>query len=519
MTTPAQTTPLALHDAARSFGTAPALADGDVRLDWNQLLAAVQQTARALVARGVRPGDRVAMWAPNTHHWVIAALAAHYAGAALVPLNTRYVADEAADVLSRVHAKALFIAGTFLGRDRLSELRTAAPELGIDTIVVIPVEPDSAVVSDDPSVLNWSDLAAVAEPVSVEETEHIAASVTPDDISDILFTSGTTGRSKGTLVAHRQALSVVRAWAECTTLNSDDRYLVVSPFFHNFGYKAGILACLVTGATIIPQATFDVPQTMRLVGREKVTVLPGPPTIYQTILDFPDRDAYDLSSLRIAVTGAATVPVVLVERMRSELEFDVVITGYGLSEAAGFGTMCRADDDAETIATTCGRPIAGFELKLGDAGEVLLRGPNVMLGYLDDPEATAEAIDAEGWLHTGDVGTLDERGYLKITDRLKDMYISGGFNVYPAEVEQALARLDGVAESAVVGVPDTRMGEVGKVFVVRKPGATLTEDQVLTHAGSVLANFKVPRFVEFRDQLPYSAAGKVLKRQLREEKS
>ncbi|WP_431967122.1 FadD3 family acyl-CoA ligase [Nocardia sp. bgisy134] len=519
MTTPAQTTPMALHDAARTFGAAPALADGDVRLDWTQLLAVVQQTARALIARGVQSGDRVAMWAPNTHHWVVAALAAHYAGAALVPLNTRYVADEAADVLSRVDAKALFIAGAFLGRDRLAELRAAAPELAIPTIVVIPVEPGGETTSTDPSVLNWSDLAVIAETVPVEDAEKRAAAVDAEDISDILFTSGTTGRSKGTLVAHRQALSVVRAWAECTTLNSDDRYLVVSPFFHNFGYKAGILACLVTGAAIIPQATFDVPQTMRLVGREKITVLPGPPTIYQTILDFPDRGSYDLSTLRVAVTGAATVPVVLVERMRSELEFAVVITGYGLSEAAGFGTMCRADDDAETVANTCGRPIAGFELKLSEAGEVLLRGSNVMLGYLDDPQSTAETIDAEGWLHTGDIGALDERGYLRITDRLKDMYISGGFNVYPAEIEQALARLDGVAESAVVGVPDTRMGEVGKAYVVRKSGSSLTEDQVLAHATTVLANFKVPRFVEFRDQLPYSAAGKVLKRQLREEKS
>ncbi|NQE66235.1 FadD3 family acyl-CoA ligase [Nocardia gamkensis] len=517
MTTPAQTTPMALHHAARTFGDAPAIADGEVRLDWTQLLEAVQEVARALIARGVRVGDRVAMWAPNTHHWVVAALAAHYAGAALVPLNTRYVADEAADVLGRVDAKALFIAGPFLGRDRLAELRTTAPDLAIDTVVVIPVEPGTE--NTDIAALDWSELATVAAPVTLVEAEQRAESVRPDDISDILFTSGTTGRSKGTLVAHRQALSVVRAWAECATLRGDDRYLVVNPFFHNFGYKAGILACLVTGATIIPQATFDVPETMRLIGAERVTVLPGPPTIYQTILDFPRRSEFDLSSLRVAVTGAATVPVVLIERMRSELAFDVVITAYGLSESAGFGTMCRDDDDAETIANTCGRPIADFELRLGEAGEVLLRGPNVMLGYLDDPDSTAQTIDADGWLHTGDIGTIDERGYLKITDRLKDMYISGGFNVYPAEIEQALARLDGVAESAVVGVPDTRMGEVGKAYVVRKPGSALTEEQVRAHAATVLANFKVPRIVEFRDQLPYSAAGKVLKRQLREEKS
>lgn len=513
----AHTTPMALHAAARAHGSAPALADGPTRLDWNQLLESVQDVARALIARGIRIGDRVAIWSPNTYHWVVAALAAHYCGAALVPLNTRYVAAEVVDVLRRVDAKALFVAGTFLRRDRLAELREAAPELAIDTVVVIPVEQNSETVPD--GVLTWSDLRIAAAAVTREQARERAEAVRPEDFSDILFTSGTTGRSKGVLIEHRQSLSVVRAWAQCSTVNADDRYLIVNPFFHSFGYKAGILACLVTGATMVPQAVFDVPTTMRLIGEEKITVLPGPPTIYQSILDYPDRARYDLSTLRVAVTGAATVPVVLIERMRSELDFAVVLTAYGLSEAGGFGTMCRPDDDAETIANTSGRPIADFELKLGDAGEVLLRGPNVMRGYLDDPAATAEAIDADGWLHTGDIGTVDERGYLRITDRLKDMYISGGFNVYPAEIEQALARLDGVAESAVIGVPDTRMGEVGKAYIVRKPGATLTEDRVLDHAKAALANFKVPRYVEFRDQLPYNAGGKVMKHRLREENS
>ncbi|WP_067820145.1 FadD3 family acyl-CoA ligase [Nocardia inohanensis] len=515
MTSPPQTTPLALHAAAATHGDAAAVGDGDVRLSWSQLLDSVRETARALLARGIQRGDRIGIWAPNTHHWVTAVLATHYVGAAIVPLNTRYVADEAADVLSRVDAKALFIAGTFLGRDRLSELRAAAPELGIETVIVIPSEVEEPVAD----AIVWSELAKLAEAVSVEDVVARAESVSPEDLSDILFTSGTTGRSKGTLIAHRQALAGARAWAECATLNASDRYLVVPPFFHNFGYKAGILACLVTGASIIPQATFDVPETMRLVHDEGITVLTGPPTIYQTILEHPARHDADLSSLRVAVTGAATVPVVLIERMRGELQFDVVLTAYGLSESGGFGTMCRPEDDAETIANTCGRAIGDFEIKLADNGELLIRGSQVMLGYLDDPQATADTIDKDGWLHTGDVAIIDERGYLKITDRLKDMYISGGFNVYPAEVEQALARLEGVAETAVIGIEDERMGEVGKAFVVRKPGSDLTVEDVVAHAKTLLANFKVPRFVEFRDALPYSAAGKVLKRQLREEKA
>ncbi len=255
-------------------------------------------------------------------------------------------------------------------------------------------------------------------------------------------------------------------------------------------------------------------------------MLPGPPTIYQTLLDHPKRGDYDLTSLRFAVTGAATIPVVLIERMQSELDIDIVLTAYGLTEASGFGTMCRADDDAVTVATTCGRPIADFELRIdgaglvgeegSSAGEVLLRGPNVMLGYLDDPEATAKTIDADGWLHTGDVGRVDEAGNLKITDRLKDMYICGGFNVYPAEIEQVLARLDGVAEAAVIGVPDERLGEVGKAFIVTLPDTTLDEESVIAYTREHLANFKTPRSVEFLDVLPRNPGGKVVKPLLRE---
>jgi HIP---CoA ligase len=203
--------------------------------------------------------------------------------------------------------------------------------------------------------------------------------------------------------------------------------------------------------------------------------------------------------------------------MQSELDIDIVLTAYGLTEANGMGTMCRAEDDAVTVATTCGRPFADFELRIGpETGEVLLRGPNVMLGYLDDPQATTAAIDSDGWLHTGDIGTIDDAGNLRITDRLKDMYICGGFNVYPAEIEQVLARLDGVADAAVIGVPDERLGEVGRAFVVARPGADLDEASVIAYTREHLANFKAPRSVRFVDALPRNPGGKVVKPQLRE---
>ena len=462
-----------------------------------------------MIDMGVGAGDRVAIWSPNTWHWVVACLATHYAGGVLVPLNTRYTAAEATDILARTGAPLLVAMGEFLGADKAAELdRDALPALR--HIVRVPIDKDDG---------NWDDF--VARGTNLDAVDARAAAVKPDDVSDILFTSGTTGRSKGALCAHRQSLDAPAAWAACGQVTSVDRYLCINPFFHNFGYKAGILACLQTGATLIPQLTFDPDQAMRAVQEHRITVLPGPPTIYQTLLDHPKRGDYDLTSLRFAVTGAATIPVVLIERMQAELDIDIVLTAYGLTEASGFGTMCRADDDAVTVATTCGRPIAGFELRIDKpaedgTGEVLLRGPNVMLGYLDDPKATAAAIDADGWLHTGDVGRVDDAGNLRITDRLKDMYICGGFNVYPAEVEQALARLDGVADSAVIGVPDERLGEVGKAFIVLRAGAKLDEQAVIAYTREHLANFKTPRSVEFVDALPRNPGGKVVKPLLRE---
>lgn len=504
MTSIPQTTPAVLDQIARELPDHEALVTAEKSLTFAQLRAEVRQAAAAMIALGVNAGDRVAIWSPNTWHWVVACLATHYAGGIVVPLNTRYTASEATDILARTEAPLLIGMGEFLGNDRLADLDTAALP-ALRHIVRVPLD-----VADG----TWDEF--VTQGLDLDAADARAAAVTADDVSDILFTSGTTGRSKGVLCAHRQSLSAPAAWAACGEVTSADRYLCINPFFHNFGYKAGILACLQTGATLIPMLTFDPEQAMRAVAEHRATVLPGPPTIYQTLLDHPKRSDYDLSSLRFAVTGAAVVPVVLIERMQSELDIDIVLTAYGLTEAAGFGTMCRADDDAVTVATTCGRPIADFELRVDDTGEVLLRGPNVMLGYLDDPAATAAAIDADGWLHTGDIGTVDAAGNLSITDRLKDMYICGGFNVYPAEIEQVLARLEGVAEAAVIGVPDARLGEVGKAFVVTKPGTTLDADSVIAYTREHLANFKTPRSVEFLDVLPRNPGGKVVKPLLRE---
>jgi acyl-CoA synthetase (AMP-forming)/AMP-acid ligase II len=537
MVTPHQRTlPGVLRAAATARPAHRAILDGDVALTYEDLHREVRTTARALVALGVARGDRVGIWAPNSWQWAVSALAITYAGAAVVPLNSRYTGYEVADIARRARVRVLFVADGFLGRGQFDEILRAAEEEGeeragspvpglADLAAVVRIPYPGAPAATAPGVHDFAELAGLAGRVTEAEVTARADAVSPDDVADILFTSGTTGRSKGALSAHRQTVGTAREWAEHGRVGPADRYLVVNPFFHSFGYKAGILVCLLHGATILPQAVFDVRETLRLIDEERVTMLAGAPTIFQALLDEPERLNRDVSSLRLAVTGAAIVPVALVERIQAELGFDLVLTAYGLTEAV-VATMCRPGDPAPLVAGSVGRAVRSYELMIADPdtgepqpvgveGEVLLRGENVMLRYLDDPEATAQAIDSVGWLHTGDVGRVDERGYLTITDRLKDMFVTGGFNVYPAEIEQVLARLDGVAESAAIGVADDRLGEVGKVYVVRRRDSALTEADVIAHCRERLANFKVPRQVAFVGELPRNPSGKVLKQDLR----
>jgi acyl-CoA synthetase (AMP-forming)/AMP-acid ligase II len=373
--------------------------------------------------------------------------------------------------------------------------------------------------------LQWEQFAG-ASATSTADSSARASTVGPDDLSDMLFTSGTTGAPKGVMTTHAQNLRAFADWANVVGLRAGDRYLVVNPFFHAFGYKAGWLASLLTGSTVYPHAVFDAEAVLARVPRDRISMLPGPPSLFQTILARSDLDTFDLSSLRLAVTGAAPVPVSLVEAMRDRLGFETVITGYGLTEACGIATMCRHDDDSHTISTTSGRAIpgievlavddAGKEVPRGEPGEIVVRGYNVMLGYFDQPDETAAAIDIDGWLHTGDVGTMDERGYITITDRKKDMFIVGGFNAYPAEIENLMSRHPAIAQSAVIGVPDDRLGEVGWAYVILRADAPeVTEAELVGWCKEQMANYKVPRRVLFVDTLPLNATGKVLKYELR----
>ncbi|MCU1496258.1 MAG: Acyl-CoA synthetase [Acidimicrobiales bacterium] len=513
------TVPNAVRDAVARGGDREAIVDGDARWTWTDLGREVDRATSAFLAAGIEPGERVAIWAPNCAEWVVALFGLHGAGAVLVPLNTRYKGAEAADILARSRARVLVTVDGFLGNHYVGMLDGHdLPHL--ERIVVLRADDEPAEPAE-----SWERFLAGGEGVDPAAADERRASLAPESVADLLFTSGTTGKPKGVICAHGQLLRTVATWANVVGLGATDRYVAVNPFFHSFGYKAGIIAWLVTGGTLLPVPVFDVPEVMRLIATERGSMLPGAPTLYQTILNHPDRHQLDSSSLRLAVTGAASVPVSLVEQMRDDLGFDTVITAYGLTEACGFATMCRRSDDATTIATTAGRAMPGIEVQVvgddgsevatGEPGEVVVRGYNVMAGYFEDPAATAEAIDADGWLHTGDIGVMDARGNLKITDRKKDLFICGGFNAYPAEIENLLLAHPDIAQVAVIGVPDDRMGEVGTAFVVATTGTTPDPAEIVDWAREHMANFKAPRTVHIVDALPFNPGGKVMKFELR----
>ena len=511
------TIPRLMLRAAQEHGDRPAIVDATAErtLSFAELAQRSLRAAGGFVAMGISRGDRVAIWAPNMWEWVVAALGLQAAGAALVPLNTRYKGREAAYILRRSGAKALVTVRGFLDTDYPAML--AGHELPALRHTVIMRG------STERGEVGFSDLFSVG---TVEQARGRIEEVQPDDTSDILFTSGTTGNPKGVVCTHAQTLRTFTEWTAVVGLEAQDRYLVVNPFFHAFGYKAGWLSGLIRGCAIYPHPVFDPKAVLARIPQDQISVLPGPPTLFQKLLLEPSLRKTKLGSLRLAVTGAAVIPTALIVAMRETLGFDTVITGYGLTEACGVATMCRFDDDIETIARTSGRAIEGTEVQVvdddgaevprGEPGEVVVRGYNVMKRYFDDPVATAETITADGWLKTGDIGVMDARGYLRITDRKKDMFIVGGFNAYPAEIENILLDHPDVAQVAVVGAPHAKMGEVAVAFIVPKADTTPTPDGIISWSRDQMANYKVPRRVELVDTLPTNALGKVTRYVLKE---
>ena len=392
------TLPGMLADVVSRFASRAAIVENGQSISYEQLQQLSRQAARALMALGVQAGDRVALWAPNVSEWIIAACGVHAAGGVLVPLNTRMKGGEAADILDRSRARVLVCVGDFLN-NYYPDLLAGQRPTTLEQVVVLG---DKVLPSAD---LNWQQFMSKAEGTAAEAQQQREAQIKPDDTADLMFTSGTTGRPKGVMCSHRPTILAFKAWSDVVGLTEGSRYLIVNPFFHTFGYKAGWVAALLQGSTVYPEQVFDAEAILRRIESDRISFMPGPPTLFLSMLAHPGLKNFDLSSLVSSVTGASTVPPILIKRMREELGIKNVTTAYGLTECGGCATLCDPSDDVETVANTCGKALPGTEVRcvdeqgqpvaVGEAGEVLLRGYHIMKGYFEDEKATDETIDAD----------------------------------------------------------------------------------------------------------------------------
>jgi acyl-CoA synthetase (AMP-forming)/AMP-acid ligase II len=515
---PVSTIPATLRATASRFPDNDAVVDGEVRLSYRELDSAVLDVTRGLIGMGVEPGQRVAVWAQNCWQWCVACLGIAAAGAVLVPINTRFRGKEAAYLVDNSDSVALFTTTGFLGADYPEMLRAAAPaHAGLPVVVM-----DGAASSRDRT---WEAFLAGGAGVPAAEAVARLESVRPDDLSDIMYTSGTTGFPKGVVQTHANNIVAMRGLAKALDLAPTDRNLVLAPLFAQFGLRCGLFIDIIEGAASVVDSVFDGNRIIDLVERERITVLPGPPTILAAMLP-PLARGRDLSSLRITITGSTVIPEDLVTSLLEHKVFDHVLTAYGLTEACGPVSVSSLTDSPAQVATYAGRVLDHLELKVIDPagatlppnerGELMVRASTVMNGYLNDPEQTKAAITPDGWLHTGDIGLVNEEGYVQITGRLKDMVIVGGLNVYPAEVENTIREHDAVLDVALIGIVDERLGEVGAAFIVPAASAVFDPDALHSWCREVLANYKVPRvFIEV-SELPMNSSLKVDKPALRD---
>lgn len=549
---PWTTIPAMMRDVATRHGELDAVVDGEVRLDFATLHAEALGVARSLEAMGIEPGDAVAIWASNGWRWIVAASGIWQRGGIVVPLASRWKAAEVGPLLTRVEARLLFVDETSAGEALLAALqsrfgvgRPGQPIAGLpqlERVVILDAEAGADSLgersgegegrgvrgagvgrADDGlggSILAWEDFRAAGAGRKTEDD----SGARPEAVAEILFTSGTTGAPKGVELCQQQLLQAYWDWSGIGGLRAGDRFLVIPPYSHGFGLNGGILACWMRGVANLPIAVFDPRAALARIARERVTVISGPPTLFATLMNHASFDARASQSLRLAFVGAAAVPTELITAMRAQMGIERVINAYGLIEVCVV-SMTRSEDPAAVIASTTGKAMPGVEVRIvdgegrdlrnGESGEVWVRSQGVMRGYLRDPAQTAETILAGGWCRTGDVGVRDEAGHIRVVDRLKDAYNCGGFSAYPAEIENQLLEWDAIAQIAVVGVPDERLGEVGHAFVITKPGHELDLDAFASWSRANLANYKVPRRVHPVDELPLNANGKVRKDVLR----
>ena len=505
-----------------------------LRYTWQQLAEAVDQHARALMALGVQPGDRLGIWAPNCAEWCITQFASAKVGAILVNINPAYRSSELDYALGQAGCRWVICADAFKTSDYHAMLQGLVPGLASSQPGALTCErfPElrgvvSLAASPPPGFVAWHALQARAESVSCQALVERQAQLRCDDPINIQYTSGTTGFPKGATLSHSNILNNGYMVGESLGLTEHDRLVVPVPLYHCFGMVMANLGCMTHGSTLIyPSDAFDPLATLRAVAEEKATALYGVPTMFIAELDHPQRREFDLSSLRTGIMAGATCPIEVMRRVIGEMHMAEVQIAYGMTETSPVSLQTGPDDDLERRVTSVGRTQPRLENKVldadgntvprGEIGELCTRGYSVMLGYWNNPKATAESIDEDGWMHTGDLAVMDEQGYVRIVGRSKDMIIRGGENIYPRELEEFFFTHPAVADVQVIGVPCSKYGEEIVAWVRLHPGHTASEDALREWARARIAHFKVPRYFRFVDEFPMTVTGKVQKFRMRE---
>jgi fatty-acyl-CoA synthase len=522
--------------ARHGAGDAVIFAPTREHLSWHTLKRRSDDVAAGLLALGVTRGDRVGIWAPNCVEWLLAQLGTARIGAILVNINPAYRSVELEHALQKTQCRVLIMAAELKSSDYVAILKSLAPEIETASamqplhIARLPSLEHAVLMGDGPrpmGMLSFKQLTALAGPAHRNRLSALSGALDPDDPINIQFTSGTTGLPKGATLSSRNIVNNARLSARAMRLTEKDRLCIPVPLYHCFGMVLGVLACTATGATMVfPGASFDAAETLQAVEDFRCTALHGVPAMFIAQLGHPEFPKYDLSSLRTGIMAGAPCPVETMRRVIADMHMSEVTIAYGMTETSPVSFQSAPDDPFERRVSTVGRVLPHLEVKIvdehgrtvpvGKRGELCTRGYAVMLGYWDDPEATRESVDAAGWMHSGDLATLDADGYCNIVGRVKDMLIRGGENVFPREIEEYLYRHPKVLEGQVFGVPDPKLGEEVCAWIVLKAGATATEDEIREFCRGQIAHYKIPRYVRFVKELPKTVTGKAQKFAMRE---
>ena len=501
----------------------------DVRWSYAEFNERVNDLATGLLKLGIQPGDRVGIWGPNSYEWTLTQFATAKIGAIMVCVNPAYRLYELDYALNKVECKAIITAERFKTSEYLKMLQELAPELAscepgqlksakLPHLELVIRMGDGAT----PGMYNFSDVCKLGGPNEAERLIALKSELRPDDAINIQFTSGTTGNPKGATLTHCNILNNGYLTGLGMRLTPEDRLCIPVPLYHCFGMVLGNLACMAYGATMVyPDEAFDPTTTLQTCQDEKCTALHGVPTMFVLELDHPEFESFDLSSLRTGVMAGAPCPVEVMKRVIKDMNMKHILIGYGQTEVSPINHLTLPEDPLEKRVETVGRAVPWVEIKIiddqgrvvpiGEKGEVCTRGYSVMLGYWNDDERTAETIDKARWLHSGDLGTMDAEGYVKIVGRIKDMVIRGGENVYPREIEEFLYTHPKISEVQVFGVPDPKMGEEVCAWIQLQEGERLTEDEVKAFCKDQITHFKIPRYIRFVDDYPMTVTGKIQK--------